>query len=39
MDAYQHIKTGVDYPAMLICTGINDPRVAPWQSTKFWPRY
>lgn len=35
MDAYQHIKTGVDYPAMLICTGINDPRVAPWQSTKF----
>lgn len=35
MDAYQHIKTGVDYPAMLICTGINDHRVAPWQSTKF----
>ncbi|MCY1661032.1 prolyl oligopeptidase family serine peptidase [Chryseobacterium sp. SL1] len=35
MDAYQHIKKGGDYPAMLICAGINDPRVAPWQSSKF----
>ena len=35
MDAYQHIKKGVQYPAMLICAGINDPRVAPWQSSKF----
>ncbi|SHH94233.1 oligopeptidase B Serine peptidase. MEROPS family S09A [Chryseobacterium oranimense] len=35
MDAYQHIKKGVKYPATLICTGINDPRIAPWQSTKF----
>ncbi len=35
MDAYLHIKKGVKYPATLICTGINDPRIAPWQSTKF----
>lgn len=35
MDAYQHIKKDVQYPAMLISTGINDPRVAPWQSIKF----
>jgi len=35
MDAYQHIKKGVKYPAMLICSGINDPRVAVWQSSKF----
>lgn len=35
MDAYQHIKKGVQYPAMLICAGINDPRVSPWQSFKF----
>lgn len=35
MDAYQHIKKGIQYPAMLICAGINDPRVAPWQSSKF----
>lgn len=35
MDSYQHIKKGEKYPATLICAGINDPRVAPWQSTKF----
>ncbi len=35
MDAYQHIKKDVKYPATLIITGINDPRVTPWQSTKF----
>lgn len=35
MDAYQHLKKDVQYPAMLICAGINDPRVAPWQSSKF----
>jgi prolyl oligopeptidase len=35
MDAYLHIKKGVKYPATLISTGINDPRIAPWQSTKF----
>lgn len=35
MDSYQHVKKGKRYPATLICAGINDPRIAPWQSTKF----
>ncbi len=32
---YHHIKKGTDYPATLLETGVNDPRVAPWQSRKF----
>ncbi|AZI38617.1 prolyl oligopeptidase family serine peptidase [Epilithonimonas vandammei] len=35
MDAYQHIKKGTEYPATLITSGINDPRVAPWIPAKF----
>ncbi|MCL8535320.1 prolyl oligopeptidase family serine peptidase [Chryseobacterium gallinarum] len=35
MDSYQHIKKGKKYPATLVCAGMNDPRVSPWQSTKF----
>ena len=35
MDAYQHIKKGINYPASLITGGINDPRVSPWMPTKF----
>lgn len=35
MDSYEHIKKGKKYPATLLCAGINDPRIAPWQSTKF----
>jgi prolyl oligopeptidase len=35
MDAYQHIVKGVKYPSALIITGMNDTRVAPWQSMKF----
>lgn len=35
MDAYQHIKKGEKYPATLITSGINDPRVSPWMPTKF----
>jgi prolyl oligopeptidase len=38
LDAYsplQHVKQGVAYPAILLETGVNDPRVAPWQSRKF----
>jgi prolyl oligopeptidase len=31
----QHVKPGVAYPAVLLVTGVNDPRVAPWQSRKF----
>jgi prolyl oligopeptidase len=34
MDAYQHVKPGVKYPAVLLTTGINDPRVAPWEPGK-----
>jgi prolyl oligopeptidase len=35
MDAYHHIKKGINYPACLISTGMNDARVAPWMSGKF----
>jgi prolyl oligopeptidase len=31
----QNVKTGIAYPAVLLITGVNDPRVAPWQSRKF----
>ncbi len=35
MDAYLHVKDGMNYPAMLITQGMNDPRIEPWQSMKF----
>lgn len=35
MDAYHHIKKGTKYPAALIMSGINDPRVAPWIPAKY----
>src|SRR5690606_38661092 len=35
MDAYQHIQKGVKYPAQLITTGFNDPRVPSYNSAKF----
>lgn len=38
MDAYQHVRDGVAYPAVLLTTGINDPRVSPWQSAKMAAR-
>jgi prolyl oligopeptidase len=31
----QQVKKGTKYPAVLMTTGGNDPRVAPWQSRKF----
>lgn len=31
---YEHVKQGVDYPAVLMLTGANDPRVEPMQSRK-----
>jgi prolyl oligopeptidase len=37
MDAYQHVKPGA-YPAVLLTTGVNDPRVAPWQAAKMTAR-
>jgi prolyl oligopeptidase len=38
MDAYTKIKDGVKYPAVLLTTGINDPRVEPWMSAKMAAR-
>jgi len=35
MDAYQHIQKGVKYPAQLITTGWNDPRVVSYIPAKF----
>jgi prolyl oligopeptidase len=34
VDATQHVRKGVNYPAVLLTTGMNDPRVAPWQPGK-----
>jgi len=38
MDAYQHVQNGVKYPAVLLTTGINDPRVASWEPAKMTAR-
>ena len=34
MDATDHVKAGVRYPAVLLTAGINDSRVEPWQPAK-----
>ncbi len=33
-DSVQHVRKGVRYPAVLITTGLNDPRVSPWEPAK-----
>jgi prolyl oligopeptidase len=38
MDAYQHVKPNTPFPAVLLTTGVNDPRVAPWQAAKMTAR-
>ncbi len=38
MSPYHHIRDGVKYPAALITTGINDPRVDAWQAAKMAAR-
>jgi len=38
MDAYVHVRTGVRYPAVLLTTGFNDPRVSPWEPAKMAAR-
>lgn len=38
MDALQHIEKGVKYPAQLITTGFNDPRVESYIPAKFAAR-
>ncbi|HEY5290423.1 MAG TPA: prolyl oligopeptidase family serine peptidase, partial [Caulobacteraceae bacterium] len=35
MDSIQHVRKGVAYPAVMISTGLNDPRVSPWEPAKF----
>lgn len=35
MSSYHHLKDGVKYPATLLVHGVNDTRVAVWQSLKF----
>jgi prolyl oligopeptidase len=35
MDALYHIRPGTQYPAQLITTGMNDPRVDSWVPGKF----
>ncbi len=35
MDATLHVQDSTNYPAMLITTGWNDPRVISWQPGKF----
>jgi prolyl oligopeptidase len=30
MDTIRHVKKGSQYPAVMVTTGLNDPRVAPW---------
>jgi prolyl oligopeptidase len=34
MDTIVHIKKGTQYPAVMVTTGLNDPRVAPWGPAK-----
>ncbi len=35
---YHHVVKGTRYPAVLLMTGANDPRVDPWHSRKFAAR-
>jgi prolyl oligopeptidase len=38
MSPYTHVRKGVPYPAVLLTTGVNDPRVAPWEAAKMTAR-
>ena len=38
MDAYQSVRDGVPYPAVMLSTGLNDSRVSPWMSAKLAAR-
>lgn len=38
MDAYEHVVPGTAYPAVMLVTGYNDPRVSSWELAKFAAR-
>ena len=38
MDSYHAVRDGVRYPAVLLTTGMTDPRVEPWQVAKMAAR-
>lgn len=38
IDSYQAVKNGVRYPAVLLTTGVTDPRVAPFHPAKMAAR-
>jgi prolyl oligopeptidase len=38
MSPYHHVTDGTKYPAVLVVTGINDPRVDAWQAAKMAAR-
>lgn len=38
MDAYEHVVPGTAYPAVMLVTGYNDPRVSSWELAKFTAR-
>ena len=38
IDSYQHVKDGVSYPAVLLTTGVTDPRVGPFHVAKMAAR-
>jgi len=38
MSSYHHVKDGTPYPAVLLTTGSNDPRVDPWLPGKMTAR-
>jgi len=38
MDSYSKVQDGIAYPAVMLTTGLNDPRVVAWQATKMAAR-
>jgi prolyl oligopeptidase len=38
MSSYHHVKDGTKYPAVLLITGFNDPRVDSWEAGKMGAR-
>jgi prolyl oligopeptidase len=38
IDSYLRVRDGVPYPAVLLTTGANDPRVVVWMATKMAAR-